>query len=341
MDSPYLLVASSLANSSSSQRSIYLIQPLRKNGVERFVRTPFNRYMSLRLGIASISSSATRVASKVFGTVASDLKEEDKEDVTSDDEGSKQGDAQSNNEGSNDDTDGNSRGGNSLDGGTSAYPSDLVVDDLVTTSSIVGNVDDVADATTSDISIDLDVDATNQHDKLDDDGSPNVGVHQEGDGLVGKEQLRLKKNKKNNLGSLVWFYLLAGVSILVVDGLKQSKSRFDSVKSGIDVTYAADSIVLACGLNSDVVIDKGSDSIKVKIVEMQDLHLDGNVSSSESSKVAKAIDAEGSIAEVCNDMSISLCVEACCNGPGVELTLKDYTLKRTHAEYDVATTYCT
>ena len=68
-----------------------------------------------------------------------------------------------------------SRGGNSLDGGTSAYPSDLVVDDLVTTSSIVGNVDDVADATTSDISIVLDVDATNQHDKLDDDGSPNDG----------------------------------------------------------------------------------------------------------------------------------------------------------------------
>ncbi len=117
MDSPYLLVASSLANSSSSQRSIYLIQPLRKNGVERLVRTPFNRYMSLKLGIASISSSATRVASKVFGTVASDLKEEDKEDVTSDDEGSKEGDAQSNNEGSNDETDGNSRGGNSLDGG--------------------------------------------------------------------------------------------------------------------------------------------------------------------------------------------------------------------------------
>ena len=68
-----------------------------------------------------------------------------------------------------------SRGGNSLDGGTSAYPSDLVVDDLVTTSSIVGNVDDVADATTSDISIVLDFDATNQHDKLGDDGSPNDG----------------------------------------------------------------------------------------------------------------------------------------------------------------------
>jgi hypothetical protein len=67
-----------------------------------------------------------------------------------------------------------SRGGNSLDGGTSAYPSDLVVDDLVTTSSIVGNVDDVAVATTSDIPIDLDVDATNQHDKLDVDGVPAV-----------------------------------------------------------------------------------------------------------------------------------------------------------------------
>ena len=155
--------------------------------------------MSLRLGKASISSSATHVASKVFGTVASDLKEEDKEDVTSDDEGSKEGDDQSDNEGSKDDTNGNSRGGNFLDGGTSAYPSDLVVDDLVTTSSIVGNVDDVADATTSDISIDLDVDATNQHDKLDDDGYPKAGVPQEGDGLEGKEQLRLKKNKKNTL----------------------------------------------------------------------------------------------------------------------------------------------
>jgi hypothetical protein len=70
-----------------------------------------------------------------------------------------------------------SRGGNSLDGGTSAYPSDLVVDDLVTTSSIVGNVDEFADANTSDISIDLDVDATNQHDELDEkhgtDGEDN------------------------------------------------------------------------------------------------------------------------------------------------------------------------
>jgi len=82
-----------------------------------------------------------------------------------------------------------SRGGNSLDGGTSAYPSDLVVDDLVTTSSIVGNVDDVAVATTSDIPIDLDVDATNQHDKLDVDGVPAVvslheRTHAESSGIV-------------------------------------------------------------------------------------------------------------------------------------------------------------
>jgi hypothetical protein len=48
-----------------------------------------------------------------------------------------------------------------------SFPSDLVVDDLVTTSSIVGDVDEFADANTSDISIDLDVDATNQHFKLD------------------------------------------------------------------------------------------------------------------------------------------------------------------------------
>ena len=49
--------------------------------------------MSLRLGIASISSSATRVASKVFETVASDLKEEDKKgENQSDNEGSKDGD---------------------------------------------------------------------------------------------------------------------------------------------------------------------------------------------------------------------------------------------------------
>ena len=145
---------------------------------------------------------------------------------------------------------------------------------------------------------------------------------QEGGDLEKQGQLQRKKNeKKNNLGSLVWFYLLVVVSILVVDGSKQSSSRCGSDQSGIDVTYAADNCDLACNLNSDVVIDKGSDSVKVKIVEMQDLHLDGNVSSSESSKVAKAIDAEGSIAEVCNDMSITLCVEACCNGPGVELAL--------------------
>ena len=51
--------------------------------------------------------------------------------------------------------------------GPVSFPSDLVVDDLVTTSSIVGDVDEFADANTSDISIDLDVDATNQQDELD------------------------------------------------------------------------------------------------------------------------------------------------------------------------------
>ncbi len=43
-------------------------------------------------------------------------------------------------------------------------PVPFPVDDLVTTSSIVGDADEFADATTSDISIDLDVDATNQQD---------------------------------------------------------------------------------------------------------------------------------------------------------------------------------
>jgi hypothetical protein len=46
-------------------------------------------------------------------------------------------------------------------------PVSFPVDDLVTTSSIVGDADELADATTSDISIDLDVDATNQQDELD------------------------------------------------------------------------------------------------------------------------------------------------------------------------------
>ena len=46
-------------------------------------------------------------------------------------------------------------------------PVSFPVDDLVTTSSIVGDVDEFADATTSDISIDLDEDATNQQDELD------------------------------------------------------------------------------------------------------------------------------------------------------------------------------
>ena len=53
--------------------------------------------------------------------------------------------------------------------------------------------------------------------------SPKAGVPQEGDGLEGKEQLRLKKNKKSNLGSLVWlvvFRLLAVVHSLLVDGSK-------------------------------------------------------------------------------------------------------------------------
>ena len=39
------------------------------------------------------------------------------------------------------------------------------------------------------------------------DGSPKDGVHQEGDGLVGKEQLRLKNNNKYNLGSLIWCFV--------------------------------------------------------------------------------------------------------------------------------------
>ena len=46
-------------------------------------------------------------------------------------------------------------------------PVSFPVDDLVTTSSIVGDADEFADATTSDISIDLDVDATNRQDELD------------------------------------------------------------------------------------------------------------------------------------------------------------------------------
>ena len=45
-------------------------------------------------------------------------------------------------------------------------PVSFPVDDLVTTSSIVGDADEFADATTSDISIDLDVDATNQQNEL-------------------------------------------------------------------------------------------------------------------------------------------------------------------------------
>ena len=56
-------------------------------------------------------------------------------------------------------------------------PVSFPVDDLVTTSSIVGDVDEFADATTSDISIDLDEDATNQQDELDEkhgtDGEDN------------------------------------------------------------------------------------------------------------------------------------------------------------------------
>ena len=54
------------------------------------------------------------------------------------------------------------------------------------------------------------------------DGSPKDGV-QEGDGLEGQEQLRFKKNKKSNLGSLVWlvvFRLLVVVPSLLVDGSK-------------------------------------------------------------------------------------------------------------------------
>ena len=238
-DSPDRLIPTSLSNSSSLQRSIYLIQPLRKNGVERLVRTPFNRYMSLRLGLASISSSATRIASKVFGTaIASDQEEKENDGSSnSDNEGSKDGD---------------------------------VPDDGV--SSVAGLSLRVA-TTAADVSV----------------GAKDGPDPQEGGDLEKQGQLQRKKNeKKNNLGSLVWFYLLVVVSILVVDGSKQSSSRCGSDQSGIDVTYAADNCDLACNLNSDVVIDKGSDSVKVKIVEMQDLHLDGNASSPESSKVAKA-----------------------------------------------------
>ena len=50
--------------------------------------------MSLRLGLASISSSATRIASKVFGTaIASDQEEKENDgSSSSDNEGSKDGD---------------------------------------------------------------------------------------------------------------------------------------------------------------------------------------------------------------------------------------------------------
>ena len=103
-------------------------------------------------------------------------------------------------------------------------------------------------------------------------GAKDGSDPQESGDLERQGQLQQKKNeKKNNLRSLVWFYLLVGVSILVVDGSKQSSSRCVSGQSGIDVTNAVDSIDLACGLNSDVVIDKGSDSVNFLLC-MVDLH---------------------------------------------------------------------
>jgi hypothetical protein len=134
----------------------------------------------------------------------------------------------------------------------------------------------------------------------------DVSVHGAKDGPDSQDGGDLERQGKN---------LLVVVSVLLVNGSKQSSSRCGSDQSDIDGTYAADSCDLVCSMNPDVVIDKGSDSVKVKIVEMQDLHLDGIVTSPESSKVAKVIDAESFNAEVCNNISISLRVEACCNGP--------------------------
>ena len=67
-------------------------------------------------------------------------------------------------------------------------PVSFPVDDLVTTSSIVGDADEFADATTSDISIDLDVDATNQQDELDEKHGTD------GEDSCSLEELDLLKN---------------------------------------------------------------------------------------------------------------------------------------------------
>ena len=67
-------------------------------------------------------------------------------------------------------------------------PVSFPVDDLVTTSSIVGDADEFADATNSDISIDLDVDATNQQDELDEKHGTD------GEDSCSLEELDLLKN---------------------------------------------------------------------------------------------------------------------------------------------------
>ena len=96
----------------------------------------------------------------------------------------------------------------------------------------------------------------------------DVSVNGGKDGPDSQDSGALERQGKN---------LLVVVSVLLVDGSKQSSSRCGSDQSDIDGTYAADSCDLVCGLNSDVVIDKGSDSVNVRTVQIQDLHLDGKL----------------------------------------------------------------
>ena len=67
----YRLIPSSLSNSSSLQRSIYLIQPLKKNGVERLVRTPFNNFELTIFGITIVGIIIVNIAIDIgiFGVI--------------------------------------------------------------------------------------------------------------------------------------------------------------------------------------------------------------------------------------------------------------------------------
>jgi hypothetical protein len=204
-----------------------------------------------------------------------------------------------------DDTDGNSQGGSSIDGEPSDG-GDSPQDD--------GGSGGPPDGSSSA------------------DGSPKVGGPQdndgvqEGDGLEGQEGL--KKNKKNNL-SLVCLVvcLLVVVPPLLVDGSYYVNANLCNLTEDVISSFSSQCQSLVKVLPAVCDSHHGNARINVDSLLVTTAVFSCNSTSKTLSNFCSCQ------SQVQLNSSVSLTVEAHCNGPGVELFLKVTSPKeRTHAE---------